>query len=99
MAKLPPVRAVRAATAFRTALQGATRRMVPPEVGVLELVSGFMDTQVAYAVARLGMTERSLETLVLPGAEPVAGDVEVLDLEQLSHVFSPVQSTMDADWT
>lgn len=57
MAKLPPVRVVRAATTVRTALQSLTRRMVPPEVGVLELVSGFMDTQVAYAVARLGIAD------------------------------------------
>ena len=40
MTRLPPVRVARAASTVRTAVQGLTRRMVPPPVGVLELVSG-----------------------------------------------------------
>ena len=57
MAKLPPVRVVRAATSARTALQGLTRRMVPPEVAVLELASGFMATHAVYATAKLGIAD------------------------------------------
>ncbi len=55
--RLPPVRVVRAATSARIALQGLTRRMVPPEVAVLELTSGFMATQAVYAAARLGIAD------------------------------------------
>ena len=57
MTRLPPVRVVRAATGVRTAIQGLARRMVPPEVGVLELGSAFMATQAVYAVARLGIAD------------------------------------------
>ena len=42
MTRLPPVGVVRAATGVRTAIQGLARRMVPPEVGVLEVLSAFM---------------------------------------------------------
>ena len=54
MTRLPPTRLVRAATALRTALQSLTRRMVPPQVGLLELASGFMATHALYAAARGG---------------------------------------------
>jgi len=57
MTRLPPVRVVRAATGVRSALQGLTRRMVPPEVGVLELASGFMATHAVYAAAKLGLAD------------------------------------------
>lgn len=57
MTRIPPVKVVRAATAVRTALQSLTRRMVPPEVGLLELASGFMGTHVVYAVAKLGIAD------------------------------------------
>ena len=57
MTRGPPVRVVRAATGVRTALQALARRMVPPEVGALELGAAFMATQVAYAVARLGVAD------------------------------------------
>ena len=57
MTRVPPVRVVRAATGVRTALQRLARRMVPPEVGALELGAAFMGTQVAYAVARLGVAD------------------------------------------
>jgi hypothetical protein len=57
MTRLPPVRVVRAATGVRTAIQGLARRMVPPEVGALELGAAFMATQAAYAVARLGVAD------------------------------------------
>ena len=57
MTRLPPVRVVRAATSVRTALQHLTRRMVPPEIALLELTSGFMATQSVYAVARLGIAD------------------------------------------
>ena len=60
MTRLPPVRVVRAATAVRTALQGLTGRMVPPEVAVLELASGFMATHATYAAARLGINRNTL---------------------------------------
>ncbi|MCF6377977.1 acetylserotonin O-methyltransferase [Nocardioides KLBMP 9356] len=57
MTRLPPLRVARAATGVRTALQGLTRRMVPPEVGTLELAAAFMATQAAYAVARLRIAD------------------------------------------
>lgn len=57
MSRVPPVKVVRAATAVRTALQTLTRRMVPPEVGLLELASGFMATQAVYAAAKLGVAD------------------------------------------
>ncbi|WP_432948001.1 methyltransferase [Kribbella sp. CA-253562] len=57
MTRVPPVKVVRAATAVRTALQTLTRRMVPPEIGLLELASGFMGTHVVYAVAKLGIAD------------------------------------------
>ncbi len=57
MTRLPPVRVARVATGVRTAIQGLARRMVPPEVGVLELGSAFMATHAAYAVARLGIAD------------------------------------------
>src|SRR5687768_14661549 len=57
MTRLPPVRVVRAATAVRTGVHSLARRMVPPEIAVLELTSGFMATQATYAVARLGIAD------------------------------------------
>lgn len=57
MTRLPPVRVARAATSVRTGLQALTRRMVPPEVDVLELTSGFMATHAVYAAARLGVAD------------------------------------------
>lgn len=57
MTRPPPVRIVHAATAVRGALQTLTRRMVPPEVALLELASGFMATHVLYAVVRLGIAD------------------------------------------
>jgi hypothetical protein len=71
MAPLPPVRVVRAATAVRTTLQGLTRRMVPPEIGLLELVSGFLATHTTYAVARLGVADVLADT-PRPAAEVAA---------------------------
>ena len=67
MYRVPPVRVVRAATRVRTGLQALTRRMVPPEVGVLELASGFMATQAVYAAARLGVADA-----LAGGARPAA---------------------------
>jgi hypothetical protein len=57
MTRLPPARVVQAATAVRTALHTLTRRMVPPEVALLELASGFMATHVVCAAARLGIAD------------------------------------------
>ena len=57
MTRLPPVRVARAAARVRTAVQGLTRRMVPPPVGVLELVSGLIEANTVYAVARLGVAD------------------------------------------
>lgn len=57
MNRPPPPRLVHAATAARTTLQNAARRMVPPEIGLLELASGFMSTQVVYTAARLGIAD------------------------------------------
>ena len=71
MSKLPPVRVVRAATSVRTGLQALTRRMVPPEVGLLELTSGFMATHAVYAAARLGVAD------ALAGEARTAKDVAV----------------------
>jgi len=48
---------VRAATTVRTALQSLTRRMVPPEVCLLELASGFLATHAIYATAKLGIAD------------------------------------------
>lgn len=73
MSRVPPTRVVQAATAVRTTLQALTRRMVPPEIGLLELASGFMATHAIYAAARLGIAD------VLAGgplsAEEVAAEV------------------------
>ncbi|WP_210439556.1 methyltransferase [Nocardioides xinjiangensis] len=57
MTKPPPVPLARAATRVRTALQGLTRRMVPPEVGVLEVMSSFMATHATYALTRVGAAD------------------------------------------
>ena len=57
MTRPPPARLVRAATAVRTKLQSATRRMVPPEIGLLELASGFISTHLVYAAARVGIAD------------------------------------------
>ena len=69
MSRLPPVRVARAATGVRTGLQALTRRMVPAEVGLLELMSGFMATHAVYAAARLGIAD------VLARGPRSAGDV------------------------
>jgi hypothetical protein len=71
MTRLPPARVARAATRLRTGLQALTRRMVPPEVGVLELTSGFMATHAVYAAARLGVAD------ALAGGARSAKDVAV----------------------
>lgn len=57
MSSLPPARVARAATAVRSGLQRLTTRMVPAEVGVLELASGFMATHALYALSRLGIPD------------------------------------------
>lgn len=57
MGRTPPTRLVTVATGVREALQSLVRRMVPPPVSVLELASGFMTTQLLYAVARLGVAD------------------------------------------
>lgn len=67
MTRLPPVRVVRVATSVRTALQSLTRRMVPPEVGLLELVSGCFATHTVYAVARLGIADVLAAGALTPG--------------------------------
>ena len=57
MARIPPARVVRVATGLRTRLQGLVRRMVPPEVALLEIASGFMATHAVYAAARLRIAD------------------------------------------
>jgi hypothetical protein len=57
MTRLPPVPVARAASTIRTTVQGLTRRMVPPPVGVLELVSGLIEANTVYAVAKLGVAD------------------------------------------
>ena len=69
MSRLPPTRVVQAATTVRTSLQGLTRRMVPPQIGLLELASGFMATHAIYAAAKLGLAD------VLANGPLSAGDV------------------------
>lgn len=69
MTKVPPARVVRAATTVRTALQSMTRRMIPAEVGLLELASGFTATQALYAAAKLSIAD------VLAGGPRSPGDV------------------------
>jgi hypothetical protein len=57
MTRVPPVKVARAGTAVRTALQTLIRRMVPPDVGLLELASGFMGTHTVYTAAKLGIAD------------------------------------------
>lgn len=57
MTRVPPTRVVQVATGLRTRLQKLVQRMVPPEIGLLELASGFMATQAVYAAARLGIAD------------------------------------------
>ena len=57
MTRLPPPRVVRAATRAADAVQNLARRMVPPEIGLLELASGFMATHAIYAAAKLGIAD------------------------------------------
>ena len=57
MTRLPPVRVARAASSVRTAVLGLAQRMVPPPVGVLELVSGLIEANTVYAVAKLGVAD------------------------------------------
>ena len=57
MTRPPPVRVVRAATGVRSALQTLTRRMVPPEIALLELASGFMATHAVHAAAKLRIAD------------------------------------------
>lgn len=57
MTRLPPVRVARAVSSIRTAGLGLARRMVPPPVGVLELVSGLIGANTVYAVAKLGVAD------------------------------------------
>ena len=73
MTRLPPARVVRAATAIRTTLQTVTRRMVPPEIGLLELASGFMATHAVYAAAKLGIADVLANGPL--SADDVAGEV------------------------
>ncbi|WP_223147537.1 methyltransferase [Georgenia wutianyii] len=57
MNRLPPVRIARAAFSVRAAVQKAASRMVPADVGLLELASGFIATQAIYAATRLGLPD------------------------------------------
>src|SRR6478609_4944309 len=57
MTRLPPPRVIRAVNRLRNGLQHLTRTMVPPEVGLLELASGFMATHAIYAAAKLGIAD------------------------------------------
>ena len=61
MTRLPPPRVIRAVTRLRNGLQNLTRTMVPPEVGLLELASGFMATHAIYAAAKLGIADTLVE--------------------------------------
>ncbi len=69
MTRLPPVRVAHAASAARTAVQGIARRMVSAPVGVLELVSGLIEANTVYAVARLRVAD------ALAGGPRTAADV------------------------
>ncbi|WP_454085343.1 methyltransferase [Georgenia sp. Marseille-Q6866] len=71
MSRVPPTRLVRAATTVRTTVQKLAARMVPPEVGVLELASGFMATHAVYAATRLGIPD-ALVAGPLPPADVAA---------------------------
>ena len=61
MTRLPPARVIRAATRLRTAVQSLARSMVPPEIGLLELASGFMATHAIYAAAKLGIADTLMD--------------------------------------
>jgi len=66
--KIPPAGVVQAAVGLRTTLQKLTRRMVPPDIGLLELASGFTATHAIYAVAKLGIAD-ALANGPLPAEE------------------------------
>ncbi|GGK60300.1 methyltransferase [Ornithinimicrobium pekingense] len=57
MTRLPPTRLLQAAAAARTGLQRLTGRMVPPEVALLELTTGFIATRTVYAAAEVGLAD------------------------------------------
>ncbi len=57
MTRVPPTRVIQVATGLRTTLQKLVQRMVPPEIGLLELASGFMAAQAVYAAARLRLAD------------------------------------------
>jgi len=57
MTRLPTTRVIRAATRLRSAVQSLARSMAPPEIGLLELASGFMATHAIYAAAKLGIAD------------------------------------------
>ena len=57
MTRVPPARVIQLANGVRTKLQGLVRRMVPPEIGLLELASGFMATQAIYAAAKFRIAD------------------------------------------
>lgn len=66
MTKVPSTRVVRAVSVVRTTLQNLAGRMIPPEVGLLELVSGFMATQTIYAATRLRLADLLADGPLLP---------------------------------
>jgi hypothetical protein len=55
--RVPPTRVIQFATGLRSKLQSLVRRMVPPEIGLLELASGAMATHAVYAAAKLGIAD------------------------------------------
>lgn len=57
MTRVPPVRIVTVATAIRNSLQNLTRRMVPAQIQVLELASGFIGSQAVYAATKIGIPD------------------------------------------
>ena len=57
MTRIPPTRVIQAAAGLRTTLQRLTRRMIPANIALLELASGFMATHAIYAVAKLGIAD------------------------------------------
>ncbi|SDI59014.1 O-methyltransferase [Actinokineospora alba] len=56
-AKVPPARLVRLVEGVRARVGSLHRKMVPPQVAMIDLISGSMVTQALYAAAKLGIAD------------------------------------------
>lgn len=60
--KLPPVAAVRVISKIRDVFSSLTRKMVPPPVALIEMLSGFWISQSLSVVAKFGVADHMSET-------------------------------------